>query len=154
MAELEDIQTDCLADDIEIVFDKMSLWDEATVRAYFENGGQLDHFKGAIAVKEGTRRAKEECFSIACPMPPTSGYRRGGSPRCHLATGGEPEEEHVVPGKKPTSRALRWAVDISKWDPTPAQWMILVSVLTEEVRTDALGCIPSRMLRSPLLTGA
>ena len=41
LAELEDIQADCLADDVEIVFDKMSLWDETTVREYFENGGQL-----------------------------------------------------------------------------------------------------------------
>ena len=41
LEELEDIQADCLADDVEIVFEKMSLWDETTVREYFENGGQL-----------------------------------------------------------------------------------------------------------------
>ena len=32
--QLEEIQADCLADDIEINFEKMSLWDEATVREY------------------------------------------------------------------------------------------------------------------------
>ena len=41
LEELEDIQADCLADDVEIDFEKMSLWDETTVREYFENGGQL-----------------------------------------------------------------------------------------------------------------
>ena len=41
LKELEDIQADCLADDVEIVFEKMCLWDETTVREYFENGGQL-----------------------------------------------------------------------------------------------------------------
>ena len=41
LEELEDIQADCLADDVDIVFEKMSLWDETTVREYFENGGQL-----------------------------------------------------------------------------------------------------------------
>jgi len=41
LEELVDIQADCLADDVEIDFEKMSLWDETTVREYFENGGQL-----------------------------------------------------------------------------------------------------------------
>ena len=39
--ELENIQADCLADDVAIDFEKMSVWDETTVREYFENGGQL-----------------------------------------------------------------------------------------------------------------
>ena len=41
LEELEDIQADCMADDVEIDFEKMSSWDETTVRVYFENGGQL-----------------------------------------------------------------------------------------------------------------
>ena len=41
LEELEDIQADCMADDVEINFEKMSSWDATTVRVYFENGGQL-----------------------------------------------------------------------------------------------------------------
>ena len=40
MEQLEDIQASCLADDIQIDFNRMSLWNEVTARAYFESGGE------------------------------------------------------------------------------------------------------------------
>ena len=98
--QLEDIQASCLADDIPIDFSRMSLWDEPTVRAYFESGGEM----------------------VAA-----------GAELSHLDSGGET----VAAGAEPSGRALRWAVDISTWDPTPAQWTLLLGLLTDEVRLPA-----------------
>eukprot|EP00967_Tisochrysis_lutea_P054057 scaffold67421_cov33-Tisochrysis_lutea.AAC.7 len=39
LAELEEIQADLLADDVQIDFERMKLWDREKVVAYFENGG-------------------------------------------------------------------------------------------------------------------
>ena len=39
LEELEEIQADAMADDIEIDFDKMSLWSREKATAYFEGGG-------------------------------------------------------------------------------------------------------------------
>lgn len=103
MGQLEDIQASCLADDIPIDFNRMSLWDEATARAYFESGGS----ETAVAASD--------------------------------ASGVAPSDA-VADGTAPTSRAFRWAVDISMWDPTPAQWTLLLRLLTEEVCT----CLPPR----------
>ena len=36
------MQADLLADDIEIDFEKMSLWTEAQATAYFESGGEVE----------------------------------------------------------------------------------------------------------------
>ena len=99
MGQLEDIQASCLADDIPIDFNRMSLWDEATARAYFESGG----CKTAVA-------AAADASGVA-------------------------PSDAVAAGTGPPSRAFRWAVDISMWDPTPAQWTLLLGVLTEEVWT-------------------
>ena len=38
-AQLKDIQSDCLADDVAIDFERMSTWTEAEARTYFESGG-------------------------------------------------------------------------------------------------------------------
>ena len=67
LAQLEEIQSDCLADDIEIVFEKMSLWDEDTVRKYFENGGQLPPGATLDDPKGGTSAA---AATSAPPLPP------------------------------------------------------------------------------------
>eukprot|EP00908_Phaeocystis_cordata_P011239 Transcript_22089.p1 GENE.Transcript_22089~~Transcript_22089.p1 ORF type:complete len:376 (-),score=139.09 Transcript_22089:73-1104(-) len=67
LAQLEEIQSDCLADDIEIVFEKMSLWDEDTVREYFENGGQLPPGATLDDPKGGTSAA---AATSAPPLPP------------------------------------------------------------------------------------
>ena len=99
MGQLEDIQASCLADDIPIDFNRMSLWDESTARAYFESGGS----ETAVAVA-----------AAASDVAPS---------------------DAVAAGTWPPSRAFRWAVDISMWDPTPAQWTLLLGVLTEEVWT-------------------
>ena len=99
MGQLEDIQASCLADDIPIDFNRMSLWDESTARAYFESGGS----ETAVA-------AAADASGVA-------------------------PSDAVAAGTGPPSRAFRWAVDISMWDPTPAQWTLLLGVLTEEVDT-------------------
>ena len=99
MGQLEDIQASCLADDIPIDFNRMSLWDEATARAYFESGGS-----------ETPVAAAADASDVA-------------------------PSDAVAAGTGPPSRAFRWAVDISMWDPTPAQWTLLLGVLTEEVWT-------------------
>lgn len=39
LSEIEDIQADLMADDVEIDFEKMKLWDADQVTYYFENGG-------------------------------------------------------------------------------------------------------------------
>ena len=95
LAAIEEIQAECLADDLEIDLDKMSLWDEEAVREYFESGGAVEP------------AAQAPVAAASAPAP--------------AAAAG-------------TSRVLRWAVDVSTWDPTPAQWELLVAVLTEEER--------------------
>ena len=110
MGQLEDIQASCLADDIPIDFNRMSLWDEATARAYFEKGG----------------------CETAVPLP--LHQRNGGGHPAADASGVAPSDA-VAAGTRPPSRAFRWAVDISMWDPTPAQWTLLLELLTEEVWT-------------------
>ena len=42
-AQLKDIQSVCLADDVAIDFERMSTWTEADVRTYFESGGASAH---------------------------------------------------------------------------------------------------------------
>ena len=37
-----------------------------------------------------------------------------------------------------SSLALRWVVDISLWDPSPAEWELLLTILTEEERTKTM----------------
>ena len=39
LEELQDIQADAMADDVDIVFDRMKLWTAAQAAAYFESGG-------------------------------------------------------------------------------------------------------------------
>lgn len=39
--EIESIRGDCFADDVEIDFSAMSMWNEAEARSYFENGGEV-----------------------------------------------------------------------------------------------------------------
>jgi hypothetical protein len=41
LEELEAIQSDLMADDVPIDFDRMSLWDKGKATAYFESGGSL-----------------------------------------------------------------------------------------------------------------
>ena len=99
LAAIEEIQAECLADDLEIDLDKMSLWDEEAVREYFESGGAVEPAAQA---------------PVAAASAPAAAAAAG------------------------TSRVLRWAVDVSTWDPTPAQWELLVAVLTEEERTKTM----------------
>ena len=40
LLELQEIQSEALADDIAIDFERMSIWSEARAREYFESGGQ------------------------------------------------------------------------------------------------------------------
>lgn len=42
LAELQDIQAEAMADDLEIDFDKMSLWRADDARAFFESGGETE----------------------------------------------------------------------------------------------------------------
>jgi len=42
MAQLEGIQADLMADDVEIDFEKMSLWTEKQAETYFESGGTVE----------------------------------------------------------------------------------------------------------------
>lgn len=46
LEQLQGIQADAMADDIEIDFAKMSLWSEAEATAYFESGGEDEPGKG------------------------------------------------------------------------------------------------------------
>ena len=114
MAQLEDIQASCLADDIQIDFNRMSLWDECTVRAFFESGGEM-----VVAAVADTAAAAAPSTAAAAAAASTASAA-------------------VVAAAEPSGRALRWAVDISTWDPTPAQWTLLLGLLTEEVRTHCL----------------
>jgi hypothetical protein len=41
LEELQELQSDLLADDVEIDFDRMRLWDKEKATAYFESGGTL-----------------------------------------------------------------------------------------------------------------
>jgi len=108
MAQLEDIQASCLADDIQIDFNRMSLWDECTVRAFFESGGEM-----VVAAVADTAAAAAPSTAAAAAAASTASAA-------------------VVAAAEPSGRALRWAVDISTWDPTPAQWTLLLGLLTEE----------------------
>ena len=64
LQELEDIQAECMADDVDIVFEKMSLWDEDTARDYFENGGVLPPGATLDAPKPAARRRLLLCFRL------------------------------------------------------------------------------------------
>ena len=110
MEQLEDIQASCLADDIQIDFNRMSLWDEATARAFFESGGETVPPAAADAAAALSASAFDAAAATAV-------------------------SEVVAAGAEPPSRVLRWKVDISTWDPTPAQWTLLLGLLTDEVRT-------------------
>ena len=63
--QLEDIQAECVADDIKIIFEKMSLWDEDTAREYFESGGVLP--PGATLADPPAAAPPS-----AAPLPPVS----------------------------------------------------------------------------------
>ena len=110
MEQLEDIQTSCLADDIQIDFNRMCLWDEATARAYFESGGETPVAAAADATGVAPSAAAAAAAAAAA-------------------------SDVAAASAEPPSRAYRWAVDISTWDPTPAQWTLLLGLLTDEVWT-------------------
>ena len=65
LEELQEIQADAMADDLEIDFDKMSLWSKEEATEYFESGGDVvpgegpppppvvEHLDGAAPKGEG-----------------------------------------------------------------------------------------------------
>mgnify|MGYP006932645595 CR=1 FL=1 len=42
LAELQDVQADAMADDVDIDLEKMSLWSAAEAATYFESGGEQE----------------------------------------------------------------------------------------------------------------
>ena len=42
LSEIEDIRDECLADDLDIDFERMSLWSADEARVYFESGGEVE----------------------------------------------------------------------------------------------------------------
>ena len=66
LQELMAIQDECMADDIDIDFAKMSLWDEDTARDYFESGGVLPAGAALDAPKPAAAPAS------AAPLPRVS----------------------------------------------------------------------------------
>ena len=81
LEQLEEIQADCLADDIEIIFDKMSMWDEQTARDYFENGGQLppSAFDGLKPAAAPLQRVPESEFKKWFPK-----WQKADSPKFRI----------------------------------------------------------------------
>ena len=57
LAQLEDIQADCLADDVAIDFEKMRLWTEADAVAFFESGGTVEPTPAAVPLGRKPRIA-------------------------------------------------------------------------------------------------
>ena len=80
MVELQAIQYECLAEDIDLDFEKMKLWTEEHARTYFESGG-VDEPSVADSVDEPSITA-----SIAAIRPAPTGPL-GRKPRVVLLHG-------------------------------------------------------------------
>lgn len=92
LAQLQDIQNDAMADDIEIDLEKMSLWTEGEARTYFESGGATEPPLPRVAVTapytRGSRPTNATPWLSCLEKKPAAKYRvvvfslTDAGPRC------------------------------------------------------------------------
>jgi len=113
LAQLEEIRSECFADDLAVPPDAES-WTREEAEAFFESGGQV---RPAAPTSTGNGS--------------TSTTSTHESPRVTALTAVPPSAPPPPPLPPPVAGVYRWLVDISAWDPGDAEWELLLSAIPE-----------------------
>ena len=120
LADIEDIRCENFADDMDIL-PEMTAWGRKRVTAYFETAGESEKIV-ATAADPGKAAVLARIAGVA--------------PLVDVTDSSEP----AAPAPKPTAAVgqYRWLVDISEWEPGPAEWQLLLKQLPAEDSTKVM----------------
>jgi Icc-related predicted phosphoesterase len=79
MQEIQAIQTECWADDLEVDYERMASWSENELRSWFERGGDVEHLRERYLVSIGACLPNAPIPDVPPPPAADASGESGGS---------------------------------------------------------------------------